>query len=90
MGAITIKGQVTVPKAIRQRLDLKPGDRVEFVEVDGHVELRREGRIPTPYEAGKELFGRWSSGHADTSERTVRKLLAAEAIGDNDERRSGR
>ena len=28
---ITSKGQVTVPKAIRDRLHLKPGDRVDFV-----------------------------------------------------------
>ncbi|HTB16051.1 MAG TPA: AbrB/MazE/SpoVT family DNA-binding domain-containing protein [Bryobacteraceae bacterium] len=28
---ITSKGQVTVPKEIRERLRLKPGDRVDFV-----------------------------------------------------------
>ena len=28
--AITVKGQATIPKAIREYLGLKPGDRVKF------------------------------------------------------------
>ncbi len=28
--AITVKGQATIPKAIREYLRLKPGDRVKF------------------------------------------------------------
>jgi AbrB family looped-hinge helix DNA binding protein len=28
--AITVKGQATIPKAIREHLGLKPGDRVSF------------------------------------------------------------
>ena len=36
---ITSKGQVTVPKAIRDRLHLKPGDKVDFV-LDDSGELR--------------------------------------------------
>ncbi len=38
--AITVKGQATIPKAIRQHLGLKPGDRVKFfVHPDGSVVL---------------------------------------------------
>lgn len=38
--AITIKGQATIPKAIREHLALKPGDRVKFfVHPDGSVVL---------------------------------------------------
>jgi antitoxin PrlF len=38
--AITIKGQATIPKAIREHLKLKPGDRVKFfVHPDGSVVL---------------------------------------------------
>jgi len=36
---ITAKGQVTVPKPIRDRLKLKPGDRVDFV-LDARDEVR--------------------------------------------------
>lgn len=38
--AITVKGQATIPKAIREHLRLKPGDRVKFfVHPDGSVVL---------------------------------------------------
>lgn len=38
--AITTKGQATIPKAIRDDLGLKPGDRVKFfVHPDGTVVL---------------------------------------------------
>ena len=38
--AITVKGQATIPKAIREHLGLKPGDQVKFfVHPDGSVVL---------------------------------------------------
>jgi len=38
--AITVKGQATIPKAIREHLGLQPGDRVKFfVHPDGSVVL---------------------------------------------------
>ncbi len=38
--AITVKGQVTIPKAIREHLHVKPGDRVKFfVHPNGTVFL---------------------------------------------------
>jgi antitoxin PrlF len=38
--AITIKGQATIPKSIREHLGLRPGDRVKFfVHPDGSVVL---------------------------------------------------
>ena len=38
--AITVKGQATIPKAIREHLGLRPGDRVKFfVHPDGSVVL---------------------------------------------------
>ena len=37
---ITVKGQATIPKAIREYLRLKPGDRVKFfLHPDGSVVL---------------------------------------------------
>ena len=36
--ALSIKGQATIPKAVREHLHLKPGDRVKFfVHPDGSV-----------------------------------------------------
>jgi len=38
--AITVKGQATIPKAIREHLRVKPGDRIKFfVHPDGSVVL---------------------------------------------------
>ena len=38
--AITVKGQATIPKSIREHLGLQPGDRVKFfVHPDGSVVL---------------------------------------------------
>jgi len=38
--ALTVKGQATIPKAIRDHLGLGPGDRVKFfVHADGSVVL---------------------------------------------------
>ena len=34
------KYQVVIPKEIRKVLDLKPGQRLNVIEKDGHIELR--------------------------------------------------
>ena len=42
---MTSKGQVTIPKEIREKLRLKTGDRVRFNEnADGSVTLRAQNR----------------------------------------------
>lgn len=49
---ITSKGQVTLPKAVRDHLRLDQGDRVEFVvEADGSVKVRPLRR------SAMELYG---------------------------------
>ncbi len=37
--AVTSKGQVTIPKDIRERLKIRPNDQVDFVEEKGRVFL---------------------------------------------------
>lgn len=34
---VTSKGQITIPKAVRERLGVDAGDRVEFVETENGV-----------------------------------------------------
>ena len=54
---ITSKGQITVPKSIRDRLHLKPGDKIDFVlEEDGGLRVtpvtasvtQLKGMVPRP------------------------------------------
>jgi AbrB family looped-hinge helix DNA binding protein len=41
---MTTKGQVTVPKAVREELGLHPGDEVDFVRTNGGYQLLRVQR----------------------------------------------
>jgi AbrB family looped-hinge helix DNA binding protein len=34
------KYQIVIPKEIRKRLSLKPGQRLQLVEKNGHIEVR--------------------------------------------------
>ncbi len=38
---MTAKGQITIPKAVRERLDLRPGDLLEVVEDGAGLRLRK-------------------------------------------------
>ncbi len=51
MPTITSKGQVTVPKRIRDALGLEPGSEVEFELEEDRVTLRK--RVPV------QAFERW-------------------------------
>ena len=42
---ITSKGQVTIPKDVRERLGLRPGDEIEFIE--DRSGFRVQKRVPT-------------------------------------------
>lgn len=79
---VTAKGQITLPKAVRDRFDLKPGDVVEFVERDGETVLRpRNVRavdligILRPPPAGPKSLEEIAEGIADAyAERGLRGL----------------
>jgi AbrB family looped-hinge helix DNA binding protein len=44
IGTITSKGQTTVPKEIRDKLGLKPGDKIVWTVENGRVRLRAKNR----------------------------------------------
>ena len=53
---VTSKGQITIPSEVRQALQVKTGDRVEFVEVaPGRFEFMAATRSVT---ALKGMFGK--------------------------------
>ena len=43
MATVTVspKFQVVIPKDVRERLSLSPGDKVEVVQIEGRIELVR-------------------------------------------------
>ena len=59
---ISSKGQVTIPKKVRQSLHAKPGDFIEY-EVQGDmVVLRRAGPFDRSFhEALSETLSEWTS-----------------------------
>jgi AbrB family looped-hinge helix DNA binding protein len=58
---VTTKGQITLPRDVRRALGLAPGDKVDFVAVDGGFQLiplrqdiralkgRLAGRVQRPF-----------------------------------------
>lgn len=61
---MTVKGQVTIPKPLRDHLRLGPGDQVEFeVLPDGRVQIRKaETESGTPPDRFARLVGRATAG----------------------------
>jgi antitoxin PrlF len=44
---MTAKAQVTIPKAVRDRAGIQPGDRVEVgLESEGHISIRKADKPP--------------------------------------------
>jgi AbrB family looped-hinge helix DNA binding protein len=39
---LTSKGQITIPKEVREKLGLAPGDRLEFIEEGGRFVLQKK------------------------------------------------
>ena len=49
MGTVTVKGQVTIPKAVREHLGLKPGSEVRFRRAaDGSIVLEATKKAAQP------------------------------------------
>lgn len=61
---VTVKGQVTIPKPVRDHLGLAPGDRVEFeVDPDGAVQIRKaEAKPDLPADRFTRLIGCATAG----------------------------
>ncbi len=75
---VTVKGQVTIPKPIRDRLGLTPGSRVEFeVDGQGRVVLQKAGpgrETPPDPDRFRRLMGR-ATALEGMSTDDVMKLL---------------
>ncbi|MCK9388504.1 MAG: AbrB/MazE/SpoVT family DNA-binding domain-containing protein [Sulfuritalea sp.] len=61
--SVTTKGQVTIPIELREKLGIKPGDRVGFVDEGDRIVLQRQ---ETAIEA---VFGMVKAGKGVTLEQ---------------------
>jgi AbrB family looped-hinge helix DNA binding protein len=74
VSTLTSKGQVTIPKNVRERLHLRTGDKLDFrVEEDGTIRVYPISRKVS------EVFGLLAekAGRAYTAEETRKKLRRA-------------
>lgn len=70
ISTITSKGQVTIPKAVRDRLRLRTGDKLDFqIEDDGSL------RVHPIAKKASEVFGRFARrGKARSTQQMKRRL----------------
>jgi AbrB family looped-hinge helix DNA binding protein len=61
-GVVTSKGQVTVPKPIRERLGLKQGDRIEFVAENHRTLVRRARKAENAFAKYEGVLGTFKGG----------------------------
>jgi len=64
---VTSKGQVTIPKAVREKLGVKAGDEVDFVEEDGMVRIKRR--------LDPAVFGKWQGYLKDLEGQDVDEIV---------------
>jgi len=58
--SVTSKGQVTIPKPIRQQLGIRKGSKIAFEIVDDHIELKVQS---TPAQMSSSGFGMLKTRH---------------------------
>ncbi len=82
---VTSKGQMTLPKDVRDDLKVGPGDKIDFVKRDGRYVL-----VPRTVAIGS-LAGILGKSPAGPMSEQEEEQALAEALGQEDERiRAGR
>ena len=62
IATVTSKGQITVPLAVRSRLGLKEGDRIEFINQDGRTTIRPVRGEENPFSSFAGALGAFAGG----------------------------
>jgi AbrB family looped-hinge helix DNA binding protein len=74
---VTAKGQITIPKAVRDALGVTPGSKVEFKPLeDGHIAIVNEGSNPKPPSRFQKLRG--TAGPGLSTEQLMELLRGAD------------
>lgn len=72
---VTVKGQITIPLALRERFGLNPGTEVEFIPDGGALLLKPRQRK----KAGPDRFSTWlakARGSATCKTMTTDEIMA--------------
>ena len=57
---ITVKGQLTIPKSVRETLNVSKGDTVVFEEKNGEIVVRKATAIDAAWAMGiRTTLGEW-------------------------------
>lgn len=82
---LSSKGQIVIPKQIREKLGLKPGDRVKLETVEGRKAILQPAVKPPKdifVEAGAELVESALEEATEADKRKIRELLNALGVKD--------
>lgn len=66
---LTSKGQTTIPIEIRERLGLKPGDRIAYEERNGEIVLRAQPGVASVTGILRSAIKKSGSRRANSGER---------------------
>ncbi len=73
---VTSKGQVTIPKKVRERLGLRPGDELEFIIEGDRVQIRPIHRYRAADLPGLLRGSRIPYAGADAEDEALARALA--------------
>jgi len=68
---MTAKGQITIPKELRERLGLRPGDEVEFVQQEGGLLVQKRMTV-SPFTRYRGYLHHLKGQDSDTLLKTMR------------------
>ena len=69
---LSIKGQITIPKEVREKLGVKPGDWIAYELENGTVSIRRVEPFDAEFHAAlSETLGEWNSKQDDEAFRDL-------------------
>jgi AbrB family looped-hinge helix DNA binding protein len=67
LAKLTSKGQITIPKAVRQQLGLRTGDQIEFVRDNGGFRIEKTRPV--------DRFARWRGRFTDLAGQDIDATL---------------